>query len=334
MISRRHLLGSSLALGCLPLWAAPQPKRRIVMLLYRGVTAAERGFMDYLRLRMPVEFIIRDAGSDHSRIAIMVAEARMMRPDLIYTFGTNVTLETVGTFEQRDPQRHIADIPVVFNIVADPIGASLAPDTRSSLRNLTGVSHLAPPHAQWQTLRRYGKVEKLAIIYSPNEKNAVLAAARFAAQAKNEQVQVRAEGITCDSDGKPTEQGLRSTLNYLLSSKPDWLYLPSDSFLIAHAGEVVERLLPAGIPVFSATEEPVRDGGALAGLVSPYYAAGQFAGYKAEQILLGRKKASEVSIDTLARFSYLINITTARQLHRYPPLELLRFAETVEARNS
>ncbi|MHB9117358.1 MAG: hypothetical protein ACYC2R_03670 [Burkholderiales bacterium] len=39
---------------------------------------------------------------------------------------------------------------------------------------------------------------------------------------------------------------------------------------------------------FSATEAPVRHSGALMGLVSSYYNVGQFAAYKAEQILVNK----------------------------------------------
>ena len=332
-MKRRILLQAGLSLGLAPLLPALAADRRhkVMLLLYRGVTAAERGFMDYLQRQLPVDFIIRDAGSDKAKLPAMVAEAKALRPDLIYTFGTTVTAETVGSFAQRDPSRHIADIPVVFNIVADPVGAGLAPDTRSSLRNLTGVSHLAPPEAQWQALLRFGTPKRIAIVYSQNEKNSVLASARLTKLAQQAGATVKVEGIKTDADGKPTVQGLASTLSELLADKPDWLYLPSDSFLIAHAAAAVTQAQVAGVPVFAATEEPVRQSGALAGLVSPYYAAGQFAGFKAEQILSGKRKASELPLDTLARFTYLVNIHSARQLRRYPPLALLRYAEIVGA---
>jgi putative ABC transport system substrate-binding protein len=331
MIRRRDLLaaaGLGLSFAGLPAWGAVKG-RRIMLLLYRGETAAEQGFMDYLKLRMPVDFIIRDADGDRQRLAAMVAEARELKPDLIYTFGTTVTAETVGTIGHIDPRRHIVDIPVVFNIVADPLGAALTSKLQASHRNLTGVSHLAPVSAQWQAIQRYGSTKRLAIIYSPNEKNAVLAAAQLARLARDAGCKVSVDGITADAEGKPTEAGLRATLSFALSNRPDWLYLPSDSFLIGHAPDAVGQANAADVPVFAATEEPVRRAGALAGLVSPYYAAGQFAAFKAEQILSGQKKAGEVPIDTLARFTYLINIATARRLKRYPPLDLLRFAEAV-----
>src|SRR4051812_33914851 len=93
---------------------------KVMMILYRGSTDAEKGFMDYLRRRnIGVEYTVRDAQGDSSKIADFVREARALKPDLIYTFGTTVTAEVVGLEGQVDPARHITDIPVVFDIVAD-----------------------------------------------------------------------------------------------------------------------------------------------------------------------------------------------------------------------
>src|SRR5262249_35411255 len=134
------MLAAALATG-----AVAQSKTYTVMLiLFRGQTPAEQGFMDQLKQRVPVEFIIRNVDGDRSKMKDFVDEAKRTRPDLIYTFGTTVTLDTVGGLGQFDASRHIGDIPVVFNIVADPVGARLATGFTTTGRNLTGVSHLVP----------------------------------------------------------------------------------------------------------------------------------------------------------------------------------------------
>jgi len=63
------------------------------------------------------------------------------------------------------------------------------------------------------------------------------------------------------------------------------------------------------------------------GLVSNYANAGAFAGYKAEQILLGKTAAGKVPIETLQRFALVINMKAARLLGIYPPLDLIKIAE-------
>ena len=66
------------------------------------------------------------------------------------------------------------------------------------------------------------------------------------------------------------------------------------------------------------------------GLVSNYANAGAFAGYKAEQILRGKEVVSNIPIETLRRFTLVVNMTTAVQLGVYPPLELIKIAELLQ----
>jgi putative ABC transport system substrate-binding protein len=113
----------------------------------------------------------------------------------------------------------------------------------------------------------------------------------------------------------------------LIAGKPDFIYLPSDSSLIERAATIVGMASGAKIPVISATEGPIRDDGALVGLVSNYYNVGAFAAHKAEQILVGRQPVGQLPIETLQRFALVVNMTTAIQLGIYPPLDLIRIAD-------
>ncbi|HET7159720.1 MAG TPA: hypothetical protein VFI62_12035, partial [Burkholderiales bacterium] len=61
--------------------------------------------------------------------------------------------------------------------------------------------------------------------------------------------------------------------------------------------------------------------------VSSYYNAGSYAGYMAELILTGKRMVGSIPVDTLARFTLLINMKTATQLGIYPPLDLIPIAE-------
>ena len=106
--------------------SAGQKPFKVTLILFRGVTAADQGFMDQMKARMPVEFTVRNVKGAESRSGNSSTEAKRQRPDLLYTFGTTVTLDTVGAAGKIDPKLHIVDIPVVFNIVADPVGAELA----------------------------------------------------------------------------------------------------------------------------------------------------------------------------------------------------------------
>src|SRR5258706_3599345 len=83
------VLSAAVSIGA----AAQEKSFKVMLVLFRGTTSAEQGFMDYLKARIPVEFIIRNVDGDRSKIQDVVKEAKQDRPDLIYAFGTTVTLE-------------------------------------------------------------------------------------------------------------------------------------------------------------------------------------------------------------------------------------------------
>jgi len=323
----RLLLGLLIALA-LPCAAMAQQKPfKVTLILFRGITPADQGFMDQMKARIPVEFTVRDVQGSRAKIREFVEEARRDRPDLLYTFGTTVTLDTVGAAGQVDPKLHIVDIPVVFNIVADPVGAKLAAAFAATGRNLTGVSHLVPMPDQLRVMQRFKSVKKLGVIYNPYEANSALAVDQLRGLNAPFQFALVEAALQTAPGEQVVTQDIVGAMQQLIAAKPDFVYLPSDSSLIARAATIVGMATAAKIPVISATEGPIRDDGALVGLVSNYYNAGAFAAHKAEQILVGKQPAGRLPIETLQRFALVVNMTTAFQLGLYPPLDLIRIAE-------
>src|SRR6478609_4218138 len=116
---------------------------RIYAITFRGMTDVEKGFQDYfVSHRIPVQITWRDLNRDASRMAGFLDEIKRTRPDLIYTWGTSVTLGVVGTYDGYDPAVNITDIPVVFTLVAAPVLVKIVPDLKSPRRNVTGVFHV------------------------------------------------------------------------------------------------------------------------------------------------------------------------------------------------
>ena len=323
----RRILILGLLLFCSSGAFGADQRHTVLMLLYRSATEAERGFMEYLKSRVRVDFVIRDAGADRSRIAEFVAEAKLMRPSLIYAFGTTIALDVVGAVGKVDPARHITDIPVVFNIVADPVGAGLAPAFAATGRNLTGVSHLVPMVTQLKTIQRMKPLKKLGVVYNPHEANSVLAVRELRQQADALRFELVEAPLSVAQGQKPAPHEIARAMQRLIEARPDFVYLPSDSSLIQQAAAIIEPASGAGLPVVSATEAPIRQHGALMGLVSSYYNAGTYAGYMAEQILTGKRTTGSIPVDTLQRFTFLMNMKTAAQLGMYPPLDVVPIAE-------
>jgi len=324
---------TALLIGCSPITVAANPLEdplEIYVVTWRGITAAEEGFMSYIKERgIDARFVHRDAERDAANLPGIIEEIRRQQPDLVYAFGTTITVELTGTEDAHNPRDHITDIPVIFNIVADPQGAGIASDLRGTGRNVSGASHLVPIETQFNAMRALDDFQTVGAIYNPLEANSALSIRRL-------EELVAAAGINMVSIPVPTEDGspkpgaVADVVRQLAAAEVEIVYLPSDSFIISNARVVVDAIHSYGIPTFSATESPIREAGALIGIVSNYFTVGRFAGYKAEQILLQGLHPGAVPIETLAHFTFLVNLPSMRMLGRYPPVTVLQFAEVIE----
>jgi putative ABC transport system substrate-binding protein len=301
---------------------------RIYAITFRGMTEVERGFQEHFAARrIPVEITFRDLNRDPSRMPGFIEEIRRTRPDLIYTWGTSVTLGVVGTHDAYDVSKHITDIPVVFTLVAAPVLAKIVPDLKNPRRNVTGVFHVAPTDAQVRAMASYRPFRSIGVLYTPTEQNSVVVVDEVREVAKRLGFTVIARPLKLDANKKVTAEGAPEMIRELKEQKAEWLYLPPDSYLGTQAKNVIIPAARAvGLPTFASTEQ-LMETGALTGLVSRYYAIGQFTAYKAEQILVNRTPASRIPVETLTRFSLQVNMDVAEALKLPPPLPMFNYAE-------
>jgi putative ABC transport system substrate-binding protein len=308
---------------------------RIYAITFRGMTDVERGFQDYFASRrIPVQITWRDLNRDASRMPGFLEEIRRMRPDLVYTWGTSVTLGVVGTYDGYDPNTHITDIPVVFTLVAAPVLAKIVPDLKNTKRNVTGVFHVAPTEAQIRAMASYRPFKSIGILYTPTEQNSVVVVDEVREVSKRLGFQVIARPLKLDAAKKVTSEGAPEMIRELKQQKVDWLYLPPDSYLGTQAKAVIiPAAMENGLPTFASTEQ-LMETGALTGLVSRYHSIGQFTAYKAEQILVHKVPATKIPVETLTRFSLQVRLDVAEQLKLPPPLPMFNYAELITPQGS
>lgn len=303
---------------------------RILMLTFRGETDVERGFRDYLAASgADVEFVTLDANRDLGNVQGFLRQVPELKPDLIYTWGTPITLQTVGPYDVPDRSRFITDIPVVFALVAAPVKAKVVPQFASSGRNVTGAVHVVPTDVQMRALQSYRPAKTVGVLYSTAEQNSVAIVEELRTLFAADGVKLIEQTFALDGNGQPTEAGVADKVHRLRADGAEWLYLLPDTFLGTIYGTVTPVALEAKLPTFGAAELAVREGGALVGLVSRYYSVGQLAAQKALDILVDGKRPSEVPVETLKRFSLIINMRVAKQLGAYPPIAMLDYAEVI-----
>ncbi len=326
-------VGGAAAVATLPRRAVAEAGRpfRILMILWRGETGVEHGFRRQLaELGVAAACEIHDLGRDLRRLPAVLEEVRRIGPDLVYTWGTGITLGTVGRWNDADPVRHLTDLPVVFTMVSAPLETGLQPPPDVPPRpNLTGVSHIAPLRAQINAIRAYLPLERLGIVYNPQEENSVANVRSLRDEAAASGFRLLEAGVPAAADGLPDPAAIPRLVKDLAGRGAQVLYIGPDNFIGSNRDLLTEAGLGAGIPCFTATELEIREGEAMIGLVSRYEAVGRLAAVKAKRILIDRDPPSAVPIETLKRFSYIIRLPVALRLKLYPPLQLLDYAEVI-----
>jgi putative tryptophan/tyrosine transport system substrate-binding protein len=338
-LTRRHLLagavGASLPLATLTSAHAQERgtvKRpwRIFAVTFRGMTDVEKGFEEYFASRkIPVQITYRDLNRDASRMPAILEEIRSARPDLIYTWGTSVTLGVIGPYDAPNPAQFVNDIPVVFTLVASPSLAKIIEKDGASRRNVTGVVHVAPVSAQIKAMAAYRPFQTLGVLYTPTEKNSVVVLEEIRKLGRELKFDTVERTFRLDANRKVTAEGAADLVRELKEGKAQWLYLPPDTFLGTLAQDVIiPAAMELGLPTFASTEQ-LMQAGALSGLVSRYHSIGQFTAHKVEQILIAKQEPASVPIETLKRFSYQIRMSAAEKLKLPPPLPMFNYAEII-----
>lgn len=303
------------------------------MVTFRGETDVDRGFRAQLaEAGVSVRYTVRDLGQDIGRMPAIVDEIRATQPDLIYAWGTPVTLALVGTHDAPDAaRRFIRDIPVVFALVAAPLQSRIVPRLDAPGGNVTGAVHVVPPDVQLRVMQHYRPCRRIGVLYNRAEANSEAIVEQTRALCADQGLELIARRFHTDAAGQPVADGVEDLVAELSQAGAEWLYLLPDTFL----GTVYNRVTPAAmrlqLPSFGAAELAVRSGGALVGLISRYHSVGQLAGAKAVAILTEGRPPGSLAVETLKRFSLLVNMQVAHQLRLYPPIDMLNYAEVIAA---
>jgi putative ABC transport system substrate-binding protein len=307
--------------------------KEIAMLLWRGPTRVEAGFLAYVRDNdLPFNFTCLSAESDADNLPDMVAKAKAMAPDLVYSWGTSTTRATLGEYDKVDPAKHVTDIPVLFAMVSYPVESRIVPSFESSGRNATGATHTVPLEAQIRAIQAYRPIRRLGVLYNPLENNSVVNIRALKALAREQDFQVIDIPVEIDAQQRPDPSSLPRLVSELAAREPQFLYIGVDSFIGAHRDTVIGEALKHGIPSFTATELEILRGDAMIGLYTSYFNLGRYMGYLAERVLLDGEDPAAIPVSTLSRFTYALRLEVARELEIYPPLDVLSYATILDRR--
>jgi len=309
-----------------------EPKS-VYMTVWRGCEEACQGFFDYIKTnKLPVEVTLRNADRDKTKLAEFLEEAKTLSPDLVVTWGTSVSKAIIGTREEFGDKTKLGDIPALFMIVADPVGAGIIDSPQTSGRSLvTGIRNRIDEEVQIRVMREYFPVNKIGVVYSTSELNSNLNTKKLQSLEQKMEFETLVETYELDENGKPLPDQFDSKMQKLVEQGADVVYVGSSSYNLSNRDEFTAAAVAHGLPVVSAYDSMVTESNALISVSNKYYRVGQLAANQAEKVLFEGAEPGALPIAELSSYSISINMEVARNMSIFPPIQLLRFAELVNA---
>jgi putative ABC transport system substrate-binding protein len=298
--SKKFLVVAAVFLAAVSFSREARAERKIGILIFSNevrYNEAMTGITDRLReegySEPTTRITVEHAGANKARAAELVKKYSAEKMDLIITLGTSMTVPVA---------REIKDVPIVFGVVYDPVEAGIAMSWKSSGNNTTGASTMFPMAKVIDVLREFRKVGRLAVLYSPGEKNSESQLKDLREIQHLHDIRIIPVPLTKKEEvGQILPEVVRTC---------DALYITGSNLVNSQIATIVDMATKANVITITHLDDMVAKG-VLLGVCSNSYQNGRLVGEKAVRILKGAKPSS-VPIESPKEQYVMINMETAR----------------------
>jgi putative ABC transport system substrate-binding protein len=283
-----------------PVSAQARGEKKIGVLMFseeRRYRETMNGITEQLKkegFREPdVKLTIENARDSKAKLAELVHRYASAKMDLIIAIGTPAA--TIAA-------REIKDVPIVFDMVYDPVEAGIAKDWKSSGNNTTGSCTKIPISMIMNILKELAPVKRLGVLYTPGERNSELQLLELQKVQAEAGIKVVPVIMTNKEDAAQTLWGVMRMV--------DALYLTGSTVVGATVPMIVEMANKGKVITLSHLADLVEKGALLGVGVDPYL-VGRLAGKKAARVLKGAKP-SAIPIEVEKKTNIILNVKTAK----------------------
>ncbi len=238
-------------------------------------------------------------------------------PDLIVAIATPSAQACAKVYDKA-PQ--LADTPMLFSAITDPLAAGLVTDYQHPGGNITGVSNQMPMDKHLDMILQFlPQLKKLGVMYNAGEVNSVSNVKRLQEAALKRNIAIIEAPVTNSADVYQAAQSL--------VGKVDAIYVPTDNTVVSALEAVVKVCERTQLPLFSADTDSVKRG-AIAALGFDYYLHGKQTGAMARKIFAGSRPA-DLPVEFQENLSFTVNPQAAERMGLAIDQELLESADTL-----
>ena len=276
---------------------------------------AESGWTDGRNLRMEVRW----GGGDVNRTRTFAKELVALQPDVILAQGTPGTAAL---------QRETRTIPVVFVIVADPVGPGFVAGLSRPGGNITGFinSEAVMGAKMLELLREIAPgLERVAMIFNPDT-----APGRGTYYLRDFEAAARSSNLKSIAAEARSDGDIETVVTSLGEGPRGGLVVTPDYFMLNHTEQIVSQAARNNVPtIYPWKSVVVKQDGLLSygpDLVDIVRRSVPYV----DKILRGAKPA-DLPVQVPVKFEMAVNVKTAKVLGlTVPPSILLRADEAVE----
>jgi putative ABC transport system substrate-binding protein len=255
----------------------------------------------------------RWAEGNTARTAPLAAELVSLAPDLVVTSGTPAA---------QAIQQATSEIPVVFNMVSDPVASGIVTNLARPNSNITGVSNFFPAMIGklLELIETTSSAKRIAVLHDPTNLGKQLDV-RMLSQSG------RALGVTIDPLGLRSAEGIDAAFVSIAKTQPGALIVLVDSVTLSHVQQIVTNAARARLPAIYQERTFVEAGGLMSYALNYCQHFERAAAY-VDKILKGQKP-SNLPIEQPSTFQFVVNLKTAKALGLDLPPKILAFADEV-----
>jgi putative tryptophan/tyrosine transport system substrate-binding protein len=257
---------------------------------------------------------IRDTKSDLKLVEEAARTFERERVNLIYAVTTSVATVVKNVTSQ---------IPVVFSVGTDPVGSGLVQSFGKPGGRFTGVQYSTTDLTgkRLEILKEMlPKLSRVVIIYNPNNRMSVEAAALAREAARQFGVQLIERQAT-------SVEELRQRVGALKAKEADAYFYISDSMVTSQAQLVIDMATSKKLPTMFAEQNLVAMGG-LASYGQNFYETGRLSAKYVQKIMTGAPPG-DLRVEIVDKFELVINLKTAKQIGLTIPPNVLARADKV-----
>jgi putative tryptophan/tyrosine transport system substrate-binding protein len=310
------------ALIALAAWLTKRKPRTIAIVSIvkiEPITQLEEGFKKRINesefaSKQSIRFTYDNAQNDASLQNQIVDKITQARPDLVYVLGTPIAT----AIQKRDPS-----LIIVQGAVTDPIEAGLAVSWDRSGKKYAATTDKPPVDRQIALIKQMvPNIRSLGLVYNTSESNSVAVVKQLRAYIDRMKLGIKLEERPVANTSEV------STATESLNGKVQAIYVPPDNTVHAAMAVLCKVANDHKIPVFTSTEDSIKEG-AFAALALDYFKLGEQSADIALTILEGKAKAEDIPIKPTENPKIIINQKVGSALG----IDMRNIGDSVEVRN-